>query len=188
MAQPRKSFTTSKGTELPLLNLKGKEYLQVMHRIQWFREEHPTGILKTSMLAMNGEGEKEYAVFKTEVFINGNLIASAHKKETRGGFDDFIEKAETGSVGRALALCGYGTQFASDELYEGDRLADSPVPVVEKIVTAITPAATGANAAVGSAGNPAAANGTGGRASFRKPPTATVSTGVVKQTSTSDDI
>lgn len=135
MAQPRKTFKTKSGTELPLLNLKGKEYLQVMHRIQWFREEHPTGIIKTSMLAMNGEGKDEYAVFKAEIYVEterGPLcIASGHKKETRGGFDDFIEKAESGSIGRALALCGFGTQFAADDLDEGDRLADSPAPVVE---------------------------------------------------------
>lgn len=139
MAQPRKSFRTEKGTELPLLNLKNKEYLQVMHRIQWFREAHPTGIIKTTMLAMNGEGQNEYAVFKAEIFIEterGALcVSSAHKKETRGGFEDFIEKAESGAIGRALALCGYGTQFAADDLDEGDRLADSPAPVVETVST-----------------------------------------------------
>ena len=138
MATPRKTFKTQKGTELPLLNLKGKEYLQVMHRIQWFREEHPTGIIKTTMLAMNGEGTAEYAVFKAEIYIDterGPLcVASGHKKETRGGFEDFIEKAESGSIGRALAMCGFGTQFAADDLDEGDRLADSPAPVVEKTV------------------------------------------------------
>ena len=136
MAQPRKSFKTEKGTELPLLNLKGKEYLQVMHRIQWFREVYPTGIIKTTMLAMNGEGKDEYAVFKAEIYVDterGPLcVASGHKKETRGGFEDFIEKAESGSIGRALAMCGFGTQFAADDLDEGDRLADSPAPVFDK--------------------------------------------------------
>jgi ribosomal protein S27AE len=37
-----------------------------------------------------------------------------------------MEKAETGSVGRALSLCGYGTQFAS-ELEEGQRIVDAPI-------------------------------------------------------------
>lgn len=136
MSSPRKSFKTAVGTELPLLNLKGKEYLQVMHRIQWFREVNPTGIIKTTMLAMNGEGVNEYAIFKAEIYVEterGPLcVATGHKKETRGGFEDFIEKAESGSIGRALAMCGYGTQFASDDLDEGDRLADSPAPVVER--------------------------------------------------------
>lgn len=158
MAAPRKSFTTPKGTELPLLSLKGKEYLQVAHRLVWFREVYPSGVLKTQMIAMNGEGKDEYAVFKTEVFIDSDrgpmMVASAHKKETRGGFDDFIEKAETGSIGRALALAGFGTQFTGDELDEKDRLADSPVEVITSATPAITPAVS--------------SNGSGGRASFRK--------------------
>ena len=159
-SQPRKSFTTPKGSELPLLNLKGKEYLQVAHRLVWFRETYPTGVLKTAMIALSGEGKDEYAVFKTEVFIDSDrgpmMVASAHKKETRGGFDDFIEKAETGSIGRALALAGFGTQFTADELDEKDRLADAPVEVISKgsDTPAIVPAVLTTNGS--------------GRSSFRK--------------------
>ena len=140
MSAPRKTFTTAKGTELPLLNLKNKEYLQVAHRLVWFREAHPTGILKTTMLSHQGEGDTEYAVFKTEVFVETErgpmCIATGHKKETRGDFSDFIEKAETGSIGRALALAGYGTQFTASELDEGNRLADAPVEVITSGSTA----------------------------------------------------
>jgi hypothetical protein len=163
MSATRKSFKTEKGTELPLLTLKGKEYLQVAHRLVWFREENPKGIIKTQMIAMSGEGDAEYAVFKSEVYVDSErgplMIASAHKKETRGGFDDFIEKAETGSIGRALALAGYGTQFTGDELDEKDRLADSPVTV---LLTNVGTASASATPAVSSG------NGSGGRASFRK--------------------
>lgn len=134
MSGPRKSFKTKAGTELPLLNLKGKEYLQVMHRIQWFREENPKGILKTQMIEKNGEGKDAFAVFKAEIYVDSErgpmMIATGHKQESAGGFPDYIEKAESGAIGRALALCGYGTQFAADDLDEGDRLADSPAPVV----------------------------------------------------------
>ena len=61
---------------------------------------------------------------------DGKLMATGTKKEDVKGFGDFIEKAETGSVGRALALCGFGTQFAP-ELDEagGGRFADSPQPM-----------------------------------------------------------
>lgn len=130
----RKNFKTDKGTELPLLNLKGKEYLQVAHRLVWFREAHPTGIIKTTMLAMNGEGDGEYAVFKAEIYVpteQGPMcVASGHKKETKKDFPDFIEKAETGSIGRALAMAGFGTQFTGDDLNEKERLADAPVEVI----------------------------------------------------------
>ena len=56
----------------------------------------------------------------------GRIIATARKKETEVGFPDYIEKAETGAIGRALAMCGYGT-LQAPEFDESDRLADTPV-------------------------------------------------------------
>lgn len=183
MANARKAFTTSKGTELPLLNLKGKEYLQVAHRLVWFREVHPTGILKTTMLSHQGEGQLEYAVFKTEVYVDTErgpmCIATGHKKETRGDFPDFMEKSETGSIGRALALAGFGTQFTGDELNEGNRLADAPVEVILSGEISANGGAGGAGA-VGStiSGGGAVGVATGARKpSFRKNMTVAASTG-----------
>lgn len=114
---------TPKGTELPLMNLKGKNYLQVAHRLVWFREEHPTWTIETTLLNYSEKGAIASARILDE---SGRLIATAHKSETLAGFADFIEKAETGAIGRALALCGYGTQF-TDDLEEGSRLADAPL-------------------------------------------------------------
>jgi hypothetical protein len=119
------------------------------------------------MIEKQGTGKDEYAIFRAEVYVETakgmNMVSSAHKKETRGGFDDFIEKAETGAIGRALALAGFGTQFLADELEEGDRLADAPTPVVEKVVsgTASLPVTTGPVVT-------ATTNGSGRRPSFRK--------------------
>ena len=56
----------------------------------------------------------------------GNIIVTARKKETVIGLPEYIEKAETGAIGRALAMCGYGTLQAS-EFDEQDLLADAPV-------------------------------------------------------------
>lgn len=121
----RTHFKTPKGTDLPLLNLRGKEYLQVQHRLVWMREEHADWSISTVML----KAEKDIALARAEIRDGqGNLLASAHKTETPSGFGDFVEKAETGAIGRALAFCGYGTQFCADELDEGKRLADSPSP------------------------------------------------------------
>jgi len=136
MSSPRKSFKTEKGTELPLLNLKGKEYLQVMHRLVWFRERFPTAVVKTQMVEHQGAGKDEYYIFRAEIFLDSDrgpsLIATGHKRESVGSFADAMEKAESGAVGRALAMLGIGTAFAADDLDEGDRLADSPAPVMEK--------------------------------------------------------
>lgn len=146
MSVPRKSFRTPKGTELPLLNLKGKEYLMVAHRLVFFREANPTGVIKTSMLAQQGEGPSEYCIFKAEVFVDTErgpmLVSSAHKRESRADFPDFIEKAESSAIGRALGMAGYGTQFTADELNEGNRLADSPLERIDKTEDVVTAAVT----------------------------------------------
>lgn len=123
-------FKTPKGTELPFLNLKGKKYLQVMHRLVWFREEHKNASIETSFVKL----EENYAIAKAVIsFGNGETMAIAHGREDAKHFIDFIEKAETKAIGRALALCGYGTQFAS-ELDEGERLADSPIPPKANVI------------------------------------------------------
>lgn len=128
--------TTPKGTELPLLNLKGKPYLQVAHRLVWFREDHPLGRIQTTLMNV----KDTEAVARAEIYILSQrpdgapvelLVATAHKKETEQHFGDFIEKAETGAIGRALGMAGYGTQY-EPTFDEGDRLADSPIPVATK--------------------------------------------------------
>lgn len=102
----------------------GREYLPVAARLVWFREEHPDWGIVTDPMEIN-QGE-QYAIFRASIFNEaGRLIATATKREDVRGFPDYIEKSETGAVGRALALCGYGTQFAA-ELDEGERLADAP--------------------------------------------------------------
>lgn len=119
-----KTFKTSKGTELPLLNLKGKDYLTVAYRILWMREEHPDWGIETEYLQVG----PDLAIAKATVKDgSGRILAQGTKMETPKGFPDFVEKSESGAVGRALALCGYGTQFAQ-ELDEGDRIVDAPQP------------------------------------------------------------
>lgn len=120
----QRSYRTPKGTELPLLNLRGREYLEVKYRLVWFREEHPDWAIETELLSVTQESAYARAVIKDD---QGRIIATSHKFETKKGFPDFIEKAETGAIGRALALIGFGTQFCADELDEGDRIVDSPV-------------------------------------------------------------
>lgn len=121
------SFKTKAGTELPLLDLKGKKYLQVAHRIQWFREEHPMGLIESSCV----ESNDKFVIYTASIFFwvgdKHIKIADSVKREDYSHFPDAHEKANTGAVGRALALCGYGTQFAH-ELEEGERIVDAPTP------------------------------------------------------------
>lgn len=112
-----------------MMPFKGKEYLQVMWRLVWFREEHPDWGIDTVMV----EHDEEHAVFTAKITDEtGRLVCSGHGSESKRDFGDFTEKAETKAVGRALAMLGYGTQFAADELDEGDRIVDSPVARKDK--------------------------------------------------------
>ncbi len=107
-----------------LIKIKGKDYLNVQWRLVWFREEHKDWGIETEIVNSAPGAVQMKATIKDE---KGNIVAQAHKAETKQGFSDYLEKAETGSIGRALAMCGYGTQFTGNELDEGVRLADSPV-------------------------------------------------------------
>ncbi len=122
--QMGKFHRTAKGTELPVLNLKGKDYLEVKYRLVWFREDHPSWSIETDFVSVSEKSACAKAVIRDE---QGRVISTSHKFENERGFPDFMEKAETGAIGRALALIGYGTQFCGEELDEGSRIVDSPV-------------------------------------------------------------
>jgi len=92
-------------------------------RIAWFRKEHPAWSIITKCVQLTNNAVIMKAIIKN---ADGRIIATARKKETEVGFSDDIEKAETGAVGRALAMCGYGT-LQAPEFDEAERLADSPV-------------------------------------------------------------
>lgn len=133
-----KTFTTPKGSQLQIIQLKGKDYLQVAQRLIWFREDHPDWTISTEAVAL----DDKHAIFRATIQdAAGRTIATAHKREDQAHFGDCIEKAETGSIGRALAYCGYGTQFCADELDEGSRIVDAPVDSKpQKTVRSVEPA------------------------------------------------
>ena len=99
------------------------DYLPVAARIAWFRKDHPDWSIITKMLRLAEKAVVMKAIIKD---ATGRIIATARKKETEIGFPDYIEKAETGAIGRALAMCGYGT-LQAPEFDEQERLADAPV-------------------------------------------------------------
>ena len=103
------------------------DYLPVAARIAWFRNDHPFWSIITRVEKWGDKAVVMKAIIKD---MEGDTIATARKKETEAGFADYIEKAETGAIGRALAMCGYGT-LQAPEFDEQDRLADAPVEKAE---------------------------------------------------------
>jgi len=99
------------------------DYLPVAPRIAWFRKEHPDWSIITEAVMLADKAVVMRAIIKNP---DDRVIATTQKKETEIGFPDYIEKAETGAIGRALAMCGYGT-LQAPEFDEGDRLSDSPI-------------------------------------------------------------
>lgn len=111
------------------------DYLEVKWRLVWFRDTYPHGTIMTKPLLL--DWENGVAIFQARVGDGEGGIASGTgteirprettRKGARKGFEDFVEKAETRSIGRALANLGIGTQFVGEELSEGEHIADGPI-------------------------------------------------------------
>jgi hypothetical protein len=124
------------------------DYLPVQWRLVWFNEQCPEGkiTILEKIIDPDREVEKEvmqwnnetrrservvkrargWAYFHVRVEDGKGKVGEAVKSESAVDFDDYIEKADTGATGRALAKIGYGTQFAP-ELDEQHRIVDAPV-------------------------------------------------------------
>ena len=113
-----------------LRKLSGKDYLEVKWRLLWLRTEHPDAVIETEMIDHHpGEG---LAIFKARVALATGGVATGWGSETAADFRDYIEKAETKAIGRALAALGFGTQFCDDHMFDpsdSGRVVDSPTPI-----------------------------------------------------------
>lgn len=136
-----------------LMHIKSKngsaDYLAVQWRLVWFRSVCPEGTIETEVIHLDLDRETEeesyawnkqtqrsekivkrapgFAVFRAVVKDGKGGVAMGTKSEKAASFPDYIEKAETGAIGRALAALGYGTQFTGDEFDERHRIVDAPV-------------------------------------------------------------
>jgi hypothetical protein len=123
-----------------LTDLGGRDYLEVKWRLLWLRTEHPEAVIETE-LTKHGGG---LALFRARVTVPGGGVATGWGSETADDFHDYIEKAETKALGRALAALGYGTQFCEDfdfsaeqgesrSGHERRRVVDAPVDASRRL-------------------------------------------------------
>lgn len=107
-----------------LVKLKGKDYLEVKWRLVWLRDVASDAQIDTDLISFN----ETFAVFKAVVTLPTGGRGTGYGSEEKAHFGDYMEKAETKAIGRALGALGFGTQFADDFAdADSDRIADSPV-------------------------------------------------------------
>ncbi len=104
----------------------GGEYLAVKWRLLWLRKEHPDAEIVTEHVQI----EPTLAIFKATVTLPSGGMATGYGSETAGDFGDFIEKAETKAIGRALNALGYGAQFG--DFQRADDATAAPVAELPK--------------------------------------------------------
>ncbi len=121
MAQEQSTFDPSKY----LTKVGGADYLEVKWRLVWLRELHPNATIETELVSHDGN----LAVFRARVSIPGGGSATGWGSEGVDDFRDYLEKAETKALGRALAALGFGTQFCPDFDFGAAHgaVVDSPI-------------------------------------------------------------
>ncbi len=111
-----------------LTKVSGADYLEVKWRLVWLRQRHPDAAIETALVEHVGDS----AVFRAIVTLPDGGSATGWGSESMGDFRDYIEKAETKAIGRALAALGFGTQFCPDFDFESGggsklKVVDSPI-------------------------------------------------------------
>lgn len=102
----------------------GSDYLDVKWRLLWLRKEHPDAEIVTDLV----QHDPQQAIFKATVTVPTGGKATGYGSETASDFPDFIEKAETKAIGRALNALGYGAQFGEPARTE----EPSPAPARDR--------------------------------------------------------
>jgi hypothetical protein len=101
------------------------DYLEVKFRLVMFREKYPHGRITTEEVCV--DLDRGYARFKATIEDGEGGLATGYGTETKAGFTDYVERAETRALGRSLAALGFGTQFVGADLDELPHVADAPV-------------------------------------------------------------
>jgi hypothetical protein len=145
----------------------------VKWRLLWLRTQHPDANIETELVSH--DPQRQMAIFRAKVSIPNGGSASGWGQEEAADFGDYLEKAETKALGRALAALGFGTQFTEDFEFgaEQERVVDSPVDrgAVRNGRTESANGTNGTNGAVRQAERPTLATVAAGVATGGRPET-----------------
>jgi hypothetical protein len=113
---------------LPTINLKGKDYVQVKDRVLFFNEEHPNGSIKSEVQFITNSFVNFKAIVTPDIATPDRVFIG----RSAGPIDaeKSLEKLETVAVGRALAFMGIGvieSVASADEIqvYESRQVQGS---------------------------------------------------------------
>ena len=115
----------------------GGDYLDVKWRLLWLRKEHPDAEIVTELV----QHDPQMAIFKATVIVPSGGKATGYGSETASDFPDFIEKAETKAIGRALNALGYGAQFGESQPPEDPVPDRAPAQHGRQVAPAARPVA-----------------------------------------------
>jgi hypothetical protein len=106
VASPKPGFDPSQY----VTRVGGSDYLPIKWCLVWLRDEHPDATIETQLI----DHVDNVAIFRAEVRVPTGGCATGYGSESAGDFRDYLEKAETKAIGRALRALGYGAQFSTD--------------------------------------------------------------------------
>ena len=97
-----------------IVNIRGKEYKTVAHRVNEFRQEHPDWGIHTEALQLGTMVVVKAWITNPEERIIATGLAEEERDSTNINKTSALENCETSAIGRALAALGYaGTEYAS---------------------------------------------------------------------------
>src|SRR5882757_2853234 len=149
LEQEQKSFNPAEHLMNVGTKKKPRMYLEVKYRLVWLREQEPDAQITTEIVHLDLDKEvtaevsewdealgkmvkvtkhgKGLVIMKATIKLPNGAIGTGTKMQNAAEFGEWLEKCETGAVGRALASLGLGTA-ATDEMSEGEgHIVDAPV-------------------------------------------------------------
>ena len=117
------------------INIHGKQYATVAHRLQEFRKKYPQAQIVTQLESNDGER----IIMQAAIIIDDNCIATGWAEEVRGSSminkTSALENCESSAVGRALAFMGYGIDGSIASAEEVQNAKEQQAVMEEEKIT-----------------------------------------------------
>ena len=118
---------------LPVINIKGKNYVMVKDRVKAFREHFPDFAIITEIISLTDESVTIKATIEDS---DGRKIATGHAQELKSASNinktSYVENCETSAIGRAIGLMGIGID---DSFGSADEVANAMMNQANEKIT-----------------------------------------------------